>query len=68
MLVLSRKASEEIVIGENIRVIVQKVCGNRITIAVDAPREVKVRRGELFKEQQNGTDDGSDSDCKFGNI
>jgi carbon storage regulator len=47
MLVLSRKEGERIVIGDNITLIVSKVSGNRVTIGIEAPREVKVVRGEL---------------------
>ena len=47
MLVLSRKEGERIVIGDNITLIVSKVSGNRVTIGIEAPRDVKVIRGEL---------------------
>ncbi|MCU0708714.1 MAG: carbon storage regulator [Pirellula sp.] len=47
MLVLSRKEGERIVIGENITLVVSKVSGNRVTIGIEAPRDVKVARGEL---------------------
>ena len=47
MLVLSRKEGERISIGDNITLIVSKVSGNRVTIGIEAPREVKVVRGEL---------------------
>jgi carbon storage regulator CsrA len=47
MLVLSRKEGERIVIGDNITLIVSKVSGNRVTIGIEAPKDVKVVRGEL---------------------
>jgi carbon storage regulator len=47
MLVLSRKEGERIVIGDNITLVVSKVNGNRVTIGIEAPRDVKVIRGEL---------------------
>lgn len=47
MLVLSRKEGERIAIGDNITLIVSKVSGNRVTIGIEAPRDVKVVRGEL---------------------
>ena len=47
MLVLSRKEGERISIGDNITLIVSKVCGNRVTIGIEAPQDVKVVRGEL---------------------
>jgi carbon storage regulator len=47
MLVLSRKRDESIVIGDNVTVTVLEVKGNRIRLAITAPREVPIRRGEL---------------------
>ncbi|MEM9660244.1 MAG: carbon storage regulator, partial [Planctomycetota bacterium] len=47
MLVLSRKSGERIHIGGDIVVEVRKVAGNRVTLAVEAPKEVRILRGEL---------------------
>jgi carbon storage regulator CsrA len=55
MLVLSRKMGERIHIGEDIFVEVRRVAGNRVTIAVCAPKSVRILRGELF-EASDSTD------------
>jgi carbon storage regulator len=47
MLVLTRTVGEEIVIAGNIRVRVSEVKGGRIKLAIEAPREVAVRRQEV---------------------
>ena len=47
MLVLSRKPGERIRIGEDIFVEIRRVEGNRVTVAIDAPRNVHILRGEL---------------------
>ena len=47
MLVLSRKVGEEIIIGDNIKVVVNRISGNRVTIGVAAPSDVHIVRGEL---------------------
>jgi carbon storage regulator len=47
MLVLSRKAGERIMVGENIAVVVSRISGNRVTIGIEAPSGVKIVRGEL---------------------
>lgn len=47
MLVLSRKAGEQIVIGDNVTVVVSRVSGNRVSIGIEAPDDVKIIRGEL---------------------
>ena len=47
MLVLSRKAGEEIVIDGNIRIVVNRISGNRVSLAIEAPNDVRVVRGEI---------------------
>lgn len=44
MLVLTRKVGEEVEIGDGIRVRVARVVGNRVSLAFEAPREVKIHR------------------------
>jgi carbon storage regulator len=51
MLVLSRKVGETLVIDGNITVEVIKVQGNRITLGIAAPSDVKVLRGELAHQK-----------------
>lgn len=48
MLVLTRKIGERIVIGDNIAVTVVDVKGDNIRLAIDAPKEVKIYRGEIY--------------------
>jgi carbon storage regulator CsrA len=47
MLVLTRKVGQELVIEDDIVVKVTRVKGNIVKLGVSAPREVRVRRGEL---------------------
>lgn len=47
MLVLSRKVGQAITIGEDIAVEVRRVAGNRVTLALQAPKDVRILRGEL---------------------
>lgn len=49
MLVLSRKNGERIHIGDNIFIEVRRVAGSRVTLAVNAPRNLRVLRGELLE-------------------
>lgn len=52
MLVLSRKVGEHLVIGDNIRVVIHRVAGNRVTIGIEAPNDVRIIRGELQAHDQ----------------
>ncbi len=47
MLVLSRKVGEKLIIDGNITVEVVRIQGNRITLGLVAPPDVKILRGEL---------------------
>lgn len=48
MLALTRKAGERIVIGDNIVVTVVSIKGDSIRLTIDAPKEVKIYRGEIY--------------------
>ncbi len=50
MLVLSRKTDQEIIIGQNVKVTVLQIKGNTVRLGIDAPREVRVVRGELPRD------------------
>jgi carbon storage regulator len=52
MLVLSRKTDESIHIGSDIVVKVSSIAGNRVKLAIEAPRDVSIRRSELQEQQQ----------------
>ena len=47
MLVLSRKVGEAIHIGDQITVIVSRIDGNRVRLALNAPRDVHIVPSEL---------------------
>ena len=49
MLVLTRKAGEQFVIGGNICVTVVAVRGKRVRIGIDAPGEIHIAREELYE-------------------
>ncbi|MHB8898471.1 MAG: carbon storage regulator [Thermoguttaceae bacterium] len=49
MLVLSRKLDQEIVIGDQIRITVLRVKGDRVKLGIQAGDHVKILRGELLE-------------------
>ena len=54
MLVLSRKVGDKLVIDGHITVEVVKIQGNRISLGIVAPSNVKILRGELTQPQAQG--------------
>ena len=52
MLVLSRKTGEEILIGDNVKITINRISGDRVSIGISAPDEVRILRGELKEELQ----------------
>jgi carbon storage regulator len=47
MLVLSRKEGQSIVIGDKITITVNRIGAGRVSLAIEAPAEVPIRRAEL---------------------
>lgn len=68
MLVLSRKENEQIVIGDNITLTISKVCGNRVRIAIDAPKDIGIRRGELLEFAPSGKQAGRAADSGSASV
>lgn len=53
MLVLSRKVKEQVRIGDNITLTVLQVKGKTIRVGIEAPREIRVVRGELPRKESS---------------
>lgn len=49
MLVISRKVSESILIGDNIEIHISEISGDRVKLAISAPKEVRITRKELLE-------------------
>jgi carbon storage regulator CsrA len=61
MLVLSRKQNQEVLIGDHIKITVLKTRGNTVRLGIEAPRDIKVVRGELDAEPSPGEDQEEDA-------
>ena len=48
MLVLSRHKEQTIVIGDDVRITVVEVKGDKVRLGIDAPRSVSVHREEVW--------------------
>jgi carbon storage regulator len=65
MLVLTRKAGEKIRIGDNITITVCELEGNKVRIAIEAPRHIRILRNELVNYLKAQTvPDSSDADLE----
>jgi carbon storage regulator len=49
LLVISRKVSESIIIGDNIEIIISEISGDRAKICINAPKEIPIVRKELLE-------------------
>jgi carbon storage regulator len=54
MLILTRRRTETVVIGDNITITVLDVKGGRVRIGVNAPREIIVNREEILEKTRRG--------------
>jgi carbon storage regulator len=52
MLVLSRQKDESIVIGDDIKITIVDVRGDKVRLGIEAPREVPVHRIEVYEAIQ----------------
>jgi carbon storage regulator len=52
MLVLTRRAGEEIIIAGNITITVAGLQGDRVRLGITAPRSVAVDRKEVYERRQ----------------
>ena len=62
MLVLTRKANQSIMIGDNIEISVLSVMGEKVRLGIQAPRTIPVFRTEVYLEiqQEQAASGGAD--------
>lgn len=49
MLVLSRKKKETVLIGEDIKVTIIGIEGDKVKLGIEAPSEIHIYRGEVYE-------------------
>jgi carbon storage regulator len=63
MLVLSRQRDESIFIGDNIKITVVDIRGDKVRLGIEAPTEIPVHRQEVYeaiqRENQRKTEDAT---------
>lgn len=69
MLVVSRKAGESLIISDNIKITLLSVGADKVSIGIEAPRTVKVIRGELLETiEANKESAGAETVQAYGDI
>lgn len=53
MLVLTRRPHQQLMIGDDVVLHIVEVNGDNVRIAIDAPRHVKIYRGEIYRAIQD---------------
>lgn len=48
MLVLTRKLGESITIDDDIKIVVVQIKGRQVRLGIDAPRDTKIHREEVY--------------------
>ncbi|MDO9497731.1 MAG: carbon storage regulator CsrA [Nocardioides sp.] len=59
MLVLSRRAGESVVVGDDVTITILEVRGDVVRVGIDAPRSVAVHRAELLQELESSNRDAA---------
>ncbi|MEI0531132.1 MULTISPECIES: carbon storage regulator CsrA [Brachyspira] len=68
MLVLSRKINQSIVIGDNIEIMLVDIRGDQIKLGINAPRDVKIFRKEVYEEIESQNLEASKANPEQLNI
>lgn len=53
MLILTRRPTETVMIGDDITITVLEVRGNQVRIGINAPKNVAVHREEIYERIKN---------------
>jgi carbon storage regulator len=61
MLVLSRKESQRIRLGDSIVITIVKISGDKVRVGIDAPSNILVLRDELAAREPTATADAADA-------
>ena len=64
MLVLTRKIGESIAIDDDIKIVVIQIKGRQVRLGIDAPRDTKIHREEVYLaiQEQNRAASNSETD------
>ncbi len=68
MLVLSRREGDAIKIGDDIVIYINRIRGGRVSIGLDAPSSVAIKRCELDRQTNSTAEVGLTKELCFGDA
>jgi carbon storage regulator len=63
MLVLTRKLGESITIDDNIKIRIEKIRGKQVRLGIEAPRETRIYREEVYQAIKEQNEQSSQTDA-----
>lgn len=61
MLVLTRKLGESIAIDDDIKIVVVQIKGKQVRLGIEAPRDTKIHREEIYLAIQSQNKEAAES-------
>jgi len=68
MLILTRRAGETIMVGDEVTVTIIGIKANQVRIGVDAPRQIAVHREEIYHRIQAEKDQAREQESEQAEI
>jgi carbon storage regulator len=64
MLILTRRVTEQIRVGDEITIVILGLKGNQVRVGIEAPRHVSVDREEIYRKKRHEHEGSDDADLR----
>jgi carbon storage regulator len=68
MLVLTRKLGESIAIDDHIKIVVVQIKGKQVRLGIQAPKETKIHREEVYSAIQQQNKEAAESPAQMNQV
>lgn len=68
MLVLTRKLGESIAIDDHIKIVVVQIKGKQVRLGIQAPKETKIHREEVYAAIQDQNKQAAQSQAEIDHV
>lgn len=68
MLVLTRKLGESIAIDDHIKIVVVQIKGKQVRLGIQAPKETKIHREEVYQAIQDQNKEAASSHTEISQV